>query len=204
MELQAVSFFHKGGLVMYPLLCCSILILAVALERFMYFRRESLHTKQLLAQIETAIAQDDWKSVERCSEEAGGVVGRILAAGLPYRLEGKAMREMFEETTALEAAKLKKNLRYLSTIVTLAPLLGLLGTVVGMIGSFRVLDSASGNPAAITGGVGEALIATAAGLCVAVMALSVHTYFSHRLDHIITDIESICALALRKARRHAA
>ena len=82
----------------------------------------------------------------------------------------------------------------------MAPLLGLLGTVVGMIGSFRVLDVAGDNPALITGGVGEALIATATGLCVAVLALIVRSYFSNRLDSILTDVENVCTLVISKSR----
>jgi biopolymer transport protein ExbB len=109
------------------------------------------------------------------------------------------MKNAFETATALEAASLRKHLGYLDTIVTLSPLLGLLGTVLGMIGSFSVLDVHNSNPSAITGGVGEALVATATGLCVAVLALVVHSYFCHRLDALITDIETICAFAIEKA-----
>ena len=82
----------------------------------------------------------------------------------------------------------------------MAPLLGLLGTVIGMIGSFKVLDVSGDNPALITGGVGEALIATATGLCVAVLALVVHSYFSNRLDGILTDVENVCTLLINKSR----
>lgn len=202
--LQIAYWFHRGGLVMYPLLLCSVLIGAVAVERFVFFRRSCKQAGGLLRQVEAALYGGGWEEAQRAASEAGGVVGRILAAGLPHRSDAGAMREIFEETTVLEATNLRRNLRYLGTIVTMAPLLGLLGTVVGMIGSFSVLDADGGNPAAITGGVGEALIATATGLCVAVLALAVHTYFSHRLDNIITDVENICSLALRQARRRAA
>ena len=92
-------------------------------------------------------------------------------------------------------AKLRNRLYYLSVIVTMAPLLGLLGTISGMIRAFSVLNIQSGQAIAITGGVGEALIATAFGLCVAVLALVVHSYFTQRLDRIITDME-LCFSAL--------
>lgn len=200
--LQLVYWFHKGGLVMYPLLLCSVLIVAVAVERFVFFRRSCNRSGDLLRQVEAALHSGAWESAQRAANETGGVIGRILAAGLAQHGVAGAMRESFEESTALEATNLRRNLSYLGTIVTMAPLLGLLGTVVGMIGSFNVLDA--GNPAAITGGVGEALIATATGLCVAVLALAVHTYFSHRLDNVITDVENICLLALRQARGRAA
>lgn len=185
---------------MYPLLLCSILVVTVAVERFAYFKRSCHHASVLMHKVETELSGDDWEGAQRSCRDMGGIVGRVLAAGLPYLSNSGAMREVFEEVTVLEATNLRKNLRYLGTIVTMAPLLGLLGTVVGMIGSFSVLDTAGGNPAAITGGVGEALIATATGLCVAVLALTVHTYFSHRLDNILTDVENICAIAVRRAR----
>jgi len=88
-------------------------------------------------------------------------------------------------------AEIDKVIDYLSATVTISPLLGLLGTVTGMIGSFSILDSGAG-ASAITGGVGEALIATASGLCVAIMAFIVYTFFSHRLDSIINQIEGMC------------
>ena len=111
-----------------------------------------------------------------------------------------SMKESFEEYISVRANGLKRNLNYLDTIVTMAPLLGLLGTVVGMISSFKVLDVAGDNPALITGGVGEALIATATGLCVAVLALTVHSYFSNRLDSVLTDVENVCTVVISKAR----
>ena len=92
-------------------------------------------------------------------------------------------------------AKLRSRLYYLSVIVTMAPLLGLLGTISGMITSFSIFNVESGQAIAITGGCGEALVATAFGLCVAILALAVHAYFTQRLDRIITDME-LCFSAL--------
>ena len=92
-----------------------------------------------------------------------------------------------EVQSGIALAKLRKRLYYLSVIVTMAPLLGLLGTISGMITSFSVFNLESGQPTAITGGVGEALIATAMGLCVAIISLTVHAYFSQRIENIVTD-----------------
>ena len=92
-------------------------------------------------------------------------------------------------------AKLRNRLYYLNVIVTMGPLLGLLGTISGMITSFSIFNVQSGQAVAITGGVGEALIATAFGLCVAILSLIVHAYFTQRLDRIITDME-MCFSAL--------
>ena len=96
----------------------------------------------------------------------------------------------------LMAAKMREYFNYLSAIVTLSPLLGLLGTVIGMINSFSVLNVKAGQPLAITGGVGEALVATATGLCVAILAMVIHTYYSHRLDNVVTDMEELSNMLL--------
>ena len=93
---------------------------------------------------------------------------------------------------------LRARLNYLSTIVTLAPLLGLLGTISGMIQSFSVFNLQAGQPMAITGGIGEALIATATGLCVAIFSLIVHTYFVQKLDEMLAMLDKAAA-AVRNA-----
>ena len=103
-----------------------------------------------------------------------------------------------ESQAGIFIANLRSKLDYLSIIVTMSPLLGLLGTIVGMIGAFSIFNLEAGAPIAITGGIGEALIATAAGLCVAILSLCVHSYFNHRLDNIITNMEQ-CFSALLEA-----
>ena len=106
--------------------------------------------------------------------------------------------------------ELRARLNYLSMIVTMAPLLGLLGTIFGMIESFNVFSLSAEEPLAITGGIGEALTATAFGLCVAIFALVVHTVFAQRLDHILAMMDRASAVTLSALRagngddRHAA
>ena len=99
-----------------------------------------------------------------------------------------------EIQSGIELSKLRKRLYYLSVIVTMAPLLGLLGTISGMISAFSIFNLESGQATAITGGVGEALIATAMGLCVAIVSLGVHAYFTQRIENIVTDMEQCFSL----------
>jgi len=107
----------------------------------------------------------------------------------------KEQQEKLLEAAAIsESAKLRQYLNYIESIVTMAPLLGLLGTVTGMIGSFSVLSISEGQPFAITGGVGEALIATATGLIVAIIALILHTYLVQQQDILISQIEDASAM----------
>lgn len=197
---SALEIFHHGGWVMYPLLACSIIVVAIGVERFMYYRRTCTANMTVSQKVLTLAKEKKWQDIESFCSTRRCFISDVLMNGLKYHSCPISMKESFEEIISVRANGLKRNLNYLDTIVTMAPLLGLLGTVIGMIGSFKVLDVSGDNPALITGGVGEALIATATGLCVAVLALVVHSYFSNRLDGILTDVENVCTLLINKSR----
>ncbi len=197
---NALELFHHGGWVMYPLVACSILVVAIAIERFSYYRRTCGGNKMITEKVVELVKNRQWQETEHFCANHRCFISDVLLNGLKYRDCPMSMKESFEEIVSVRANGLKRNLNYLDTIVTMAPLLGLLGTVIGMIGSFRVLDVAGDNPALITGGVGEALIATATGLCVAVLALIVHSYFSNRLDGVLTDVENVCTIVISQSR----
>ncbi len=197
---NALELFHHGGWVMYPLVACSILVIAIAIERFTYYRKNCSNNKLISEKVIELAKKQKWTETEQFCNNHRCFISDVLLNGLKYRECPMSMKESFEEIVSVKANGLKRNLNYLDTIVTMAPLLGLLGTVIGMIGSFRVLDVAGDNPALITDGVGEALIATATGLCVAVLALIVHSYFCNRLDSILTDVENICTLIISTSR----
>ena len=119
----------------------------------------------------------------------------IITDGLNrYSTNPEKLNSYLEVHSGIALAGLRKRLYYLSVIVTMAPLLGLLGTISGMISSFSVFNLESGQATAITGGVGEALIATAMGLCVAIIALIVHSYYTQRIDAVVTDMEQCFSL----------
>lgn len=128
------------------------------------------------------------------------MLAAVALKGLLALRRGSQMENALESAALLAAAKLRTRLDDLSMFVTLSPLLGLLGTVIGMIQSFSVLDVQGGKPMAITGGVGEALVATAAGLIVATLALILHNVFSRKVNNLITDIEQIAALVVGYVR----
>lgn len=197
---EAVRLFHRGGFVMYPLLACSLIVVTIGLERFHYYRRSRWQADGSAEDLQAKLSTGDWNSAIALCEQSSGVVGRVLAAGLRFHSDVAGMKDAFESAMAWETANLRKYLGHLDLIVTLSPLLGLLGTVLGMISSFSVLDVTDNNPAVITGGVGEALVATATGLAVAILALVIHGYFCHRLDSLITDVERNCALAIGQAK----
>ncbi|EKU71479.1 MotA/TolQ/ExbB proton channel family protein [Selenomonas sp. F0473] len=189
---SAMHLFKSGGLVMYPLLLLSLITLAIAVERFYYYRINRKGARVFFHGVYHAAVQKDWDTVEKLCTEFPSAISRVIGSGLENADTETAMKGAFSDRMALEAINFRRYLDYLSAIVTIAPLLGLLGTVTGMIQTFSVLDE-GGGAGAITGGVGEALVATATGLCVAIIAFCVYTYFSHQLDAIVTDTERLCA-----------
>ena len=133
--------------------------------------------------------------------KAMGFVSGVTTNPSLIAAEGKDLRLALDTAYSTAAAELRAHLNYLSMIVTLSPLLGLLGTIAGMISSFQIFNLQAGQPMAITGGIGEALIATAAGLCVAIFALVVHTVFAQKMDDILTVIEKADAIISSEGRR---
>lgn len=205
--MELISFFNKGGLVMYPLLICSFISVVILFERISTYGKARSNMAMLTAQVPELAKARNWKGLSELCQEVGGAPAEVIqrAAQQP----GDHTQQVSAVAGAAEsiAGRLRAYLNYLETIVTLAPLLGLLGTVTGMIGSFSVLSVSEGQPFAITGGVGEALIATASGLCVAILALVIHTYLSQQQDYLITDIEEVSSIyltALAGGESHAA
>ncbi|WP_315374090.1 MotA/TolQ/ExbB proton channel family protein [uncultured Selenomonas sp.] len=190
-----IHLFNSGGFVMYPLLILSLITLAIAVERFYYFRNNRKGSKTFFHGVYHAAAAKDWDVVRQLCSEFPSALSRIIEQGMAHDQSEAAMKSAFEDRMSMESISFHRYLDYLSAIVTIAPLLGLLGTVTGMIQTFSVLDN-GGGAAAITGGVGEALVATASGLCVAIIAFCFYTYFDHQLDTLVTDTERLCSTVL--------
>lgn len=194
MLMVAVQYFNRGGLVMYLLLLASICAGTVILERFRYYRRKQGNFKQHYQELKQEASKHDAAELAAIYSRKHTVLDKITAAGFRAKTGGRNISLALDSAAQLEAAKLKKGLPVLGTLVTLAPILGLMGTVIGMIQSFSVFNLQSGSPLAITGGVGEALIATVTGLFVATFALLGHSYFGYRLDNMVTDMERLGSL----------
>ena len=192
-----IMYFHKGGLVMWPLLACSITVIAIAIERFIYYKSVDSGTV-FASHYCAAVRSGDFAVATELARKGSGQCAQMLA-DVAAITGGKAEKSAFLESRAgIFMATLRDKLDYLGIIVTMSPLLGLLGTIVGMIGAFSIFNVEAGAPMAITGGIGEALIATATGLCVAILSLCAHSYFAHRMDNMITDMEQ-CFSALLEA-----
>jgi biopolymer transport protein ExbB len=188
--LDILNTLAKGGPVMVPLAVCSMLAATVLIERFLALRAADRGGEQLIAQIRRAYrAGDGAEALAEC-ERVGGPVANVLAAGLRAYLRGEPVSQAMEEQTLADQRQLNRRLVVLDTIVTLAPLLGLLGTVLGMISAFKIISvSGTSHPAGITGGVAEALIATASGLAIAIFCLIGYNWCRDKLRQITEEIE---------------
>jgi biopolymer transport protein ExbB len=185
------QFIKAGGVMMYPLIACSILLVAIAIERIWTLRKASVDGDALLDAVREEYAKGGASKAEEVCRKAGGCLGRIFSRGLKNAERPPEAIEMaLEQEAANEQPMLDANLPIIRTITSISPLLGLLGTIAGMIGSFRVASQAGlSNPAQILGGVSEALVSTASGITLAVIGLVLHNYLANQSKKIIEDVE---------------
>lgn len=186
-----LTFIQTGGFFMWPLLACSILTLAIIMERLWTLRKSRVAPKNLLLDVMSRL-RDDRMTLEyiRSMQSQIGLPS-IFAAGLMNSKHGRAsMKESMQESASHVIHDLEKFMSSLGTIAAISPLLGLLGTVVGMIKVFSVLmEHGAGNTSLLAGGISEALLTTAAGLGVAIPALVFHRYFSRKIDDLVVTME---------------
>jgi biopolymer transport protein ExbB len=183
---QVLAVIVKGGIVMIPLLICSLISLALTIERILFWAK--LKSREVLREILTHVEQGEFDQALKLGKTSQQPIARVMAAGIAHR--NPAPAKAMEAAAQAEIPVLKRRLGVLDTIVTLAPLLGLLGTVVGMIGSFDVMANVGiGQPHAVTGGVAEALIATATGLLIAILTLVSYNYFTARAEREMDQME---------------
>lgn len=194
--MELFHLFQAGGLMMYPLMLCSIIVVAIFIERVRYYKANRSDVENLAKILPDYLKKGDIEGIKSALVSDGGIPADVILQAVNAAGSG-ARQSAIVEGAAVHAAGLLKNyLNYLDVIVTLSPLMGLLGTVVGMIGSFNVLSTADGQPFAVTGGVAEALVCTATGLFVAIIALIAYTYLSQQVSHFISSIEKLSSLYL--------
>lgn len=180
-----------GGWLMVPLLGCSVFVVVVAIERFLTLRPERVVPSQLLTQVWQWVSQEQIGR-ERLQElRQSSPLGQVLATALANAHHGReVMKDSVEESAGQVTHELERFIAALGTIAAIAPLLGLLGTVFGMIEVFTAMvEVGSGNAAVLAGGIAKALITTAAGLMVAIPALICHRFFERRIDGLAVAME---------------
>lgn len=187
-----IDYIQKGGLLMWPILVCSVIAIAVFAERLFYFHRATIHVGEFLQGLSNLVKRRNF--AEALHESAGtpGPVARVIHAAIIRHDSPRAeLREIVQEAGQLEVPKLERFLGVLATLAYVAPLLGLLGTVAGMIDAFGTLSS-NGGYATVTelsNGVYKSLLSTAAGLVVATPTFVAYSYLSSRVNSLMHEME---------------
>jgi biopolymer transport protein ExbB len=173
------------------IVACSVVALSISIERYLALDRSKVAPPHLLATVWRDLKQGELNAQKLAQLRINSPLGAILAAGIANRGQGRdVMKESISEAASHVVHDLEKYLNSLGTVAAIAPLLGLLGTVVGMIDVFtQITTVGTGNANALAGGISEALLTTAAGLIVAIPALVMHRYFTGLIDAIVVDLE---------------
>ena len=198
MELYRMSLwqiFLAGGPVMWPILLCSVFALAIILEKFWYLHRISIDTRDFLNNILDKMKHHQIKEALQICDSTKSPIAHILKAGiLKYDRQRSQIKEAIEDASLYVIPRLEKSLSMLATIAHISPLLGLLGTVTGMVRCFQTIQAKSASfhpvsPGDLAGGIWEALLTTVAGLVVAIPTFVAYNYLVHRVNNFILEME---------------
>jgi biopolymer transport protein ExbB len=190
-----MEWILKGGPMMVPILLCSFLVFAVIIERIMFLRTIGMNTRKFMGEISYSLKRNRAdEAIEMC-DKSRGPLPRVLKAGiLKYDRPKSDIKEAIEDAALHEIPSIEKNIGILATIAQISPLLGLLGTVLGLVEIFqRIQENAAASlpstPADLSSGIWEALIATVAGLVVAIPAVTAYNYFVNKVNYLIREME---------------
>ena len=186
-----LELIQSGGLLMIPIIVCSVIAMAIIGERLWALRRHKIAPQHLVAQIYQLRKKNQLNKASLQSLRENSLLGGVLASGLSTMHQSReVMKESIEESGRHAVHEMEKYLQTLGTIASISPLLGLLGTVVGMIKVFTVITSQGvGNPGVLAGGISEALLTTAAGLVVAIPSLIAARHFRRHIDDLVIYME---------------
>ncbi len=187
-----LDLFNKGGFLMYPIFFCSLLAIAIFFERMFYLKSIKTSTRKFGNRISDLIRKGNINfAITACRKNFSPISQIILAALLKYGSSREEIKEAIEDTANQEVVILERNLPILATVGNIAPLLGLLGTVFGMIKGFQVISTMGvGNPEALAEAISQALLTTAFGLSVAIPTIVAYNYLAHRVDRQIREMEA--------------
>lgn len=200
----AIHLFNAGGVVMYPLVLFMLAACTIFFERIRMYRRIESEIQHLAESIDVGRNANDWATLEQSIKSSDNALSQFMLPIIDSVYSFEGLENRLHDVVGYMDERLKRGLNWLSMMVTMAPLLGLLGTVVGMIRSFAAVGGDIGAPTVITGGVSEALIATATGLSVAIVALAIHSWCTDKVNYDIAKLEqrlgSILDLYIRSQR----
>lgn len=192
--MELFSIFLKGGMIMWFILACSIIGLTVIIDRYIVIRKARINVPAFMVRIRGMLKKKDISgAISYCMEEKSPVANIIRKGLTKYKLGHERVKEAIENAGRQEISKLEKGLAVLASISGIAPLLGFLGTVTGMITAFMTIEDLAGsaNPSDLAGGIWEALLTTAFGLMVGIPALAFYNYFLGAVKKLVGDMETV-------------
>lgn len=194
-EMNAITLIKMGGPLMYPILLCSVVALAIIIDRFIYYAAIKTNVNQLKKTLFDDVKRNNIKEALQKCDRNRSPVAKVLRAGIvQFGASREEIKESMEDASLFEIPKLESRLGALATIAHVSPLLGLLGTVTGMTASFhtvqiRAASMSPTTPGDLAGAIGEALLTTVAGLMVAIPTYVAYNYFVNRVNHYVLDME---------------
>jgi len=206
-----VEVIHRGGPIMVPIVMCSVFALAIVIERLSYFFRLGADPTEFFSRLRELVARRAWQEAQALCGASRNPVARVVRAGLAAREKPEAeIERVMEEAAHEELPSVERHHRWLSTIAQVSTLLGLLGTVTGMVAAFQVIQSKATSahpvsPADLAGGIWEALITTVAGLEVAIPTILAYNYLASRVAEIQYQMERAATIVAswRRSESHA-
>ena len=190
--MNLLEMFAKGGVIMYPILLCSVIALAIAIERYVALRKVRVDVGQFMMKVKSIYHKGDVTGVLTFCSQRDAPIANIIRRGILKHDQGDdKVRQAVEDAGREEIYHLEKRLSVLASIAGIAPMLGFLGTVTGMISTFQKIQMLSGNvnPADLAGGIWEALLTTAFGLIVGIPAYAVYNHFVTRVGRFVHEME---------------
>jgi len=199
-----LEVFEKGGFLMYPIFICSLIAVTIFFERMFYLKSVKTKSKRFVDRVKNLVKKGSIELAVSACRKSPTPISQIMLAGLmKYGQRREEIKEAIEDSANQEIPLLEKNLSTLSTIGNITPLLGLLGTVFGMIKAFNVIAVMGvGKPEALAEGISMALLTTAFGLSVAIPTIVIYNYLAHRVDKLIREMEISCVDLLELLTNH--
>ena len=186
-----LDLFEHGGIMMYPLVLASVMALVFIIERALALRKRKIIIPEIISIVENFSSEKDIEFAKNVCSKYNGALSNLVKIALDnYTLPKQEVRELLEDQGRQDIRNLERGLGVLETIAAIAPLMGLLGTVLGMIRVFAVIkDQGIGQTAALSGGISEALLTTVVGLFIGIPVLVAYNYFTSKSESLILDIE---------------
>ena len=203
--MNLLEMFVKGGMIMYPILLCSLVAVYVVIERYLALRKAQLDVGQFMLKIKSILQRGDIDGVHAYCSDKNAPIAAIIRRGITKHDQGEEkMRVAVEDAGRAEVYHLERGLSWLASIAGIAPMLGFLGTVTGMVSAFQAIETLGGvvNPSDLAGGIWEALITTVFGLVVGIPAAAAYNYFVTRVARFVHDMEVATTEFLDVLERH--